>query len=137
MKPQRTTALYWTLTLIFAAFMLLAGIAEFLQNQEGQEIMRHLGYPLHVMRVIGLGKILGALAMLQTRFRTLKEWAYAGFTFNLLGACAARYAAHDGIVLIVSPLLFLAFMAFTYALWKKVARPAAERSPTLPLAVAA
>ncbi|UYZ57848.1 DoxX family protein [Hymenobacter latericus] len=119
MKAKATTALYYATTLLFSAFMLMAGIMELLQGPEGREIMRHLGYPEHVLLVLGAGKVLGALALVQNRYATLKEWAYAGFTFNFLGACAARAAAHDSTMLIVSPLLFLSFMGLSYLLWKK------------------
>lgn len=119
MKTTVLNLLYWVFTVPFAAFMLMAGIIELLQGPEGQEIMRHLGYPLHVLTVLGLGKTLGALALVQPWFRIPKEWAYAGFTFNLLGACVARAAAHDSTALIVSPLLFLAWMLASYVFWQK------------------
>jgi hypothetical protein len=128
MKPKTTTVLYWLVTGPFAAFMLMAGVVELLQGPEGREIMRHLGYPNHVLLVLGLGKTLGALALLQPWLRTLKEWAYAGFTFNFLGACVARYYGGDSTGLVVSPLLFLAFMAASYAMWKQRERQRAART---------
>jgi uncharacterized membrane protein len=131
MKPRTQTILYRSFTILFAAFMLFGGYSELSMRPEGQVIIRHLGYPLHVMVVLGVAKILGALALLQPWFRTAKEWAYAGFTFKLLGACAARAAAGDSTMLIVSPLLFLAWMLVSYVLWKtapapRVAEPARE-----------
>ena len=54
---------------------MLAGIVEVVQTEEGKELMRHLGFPMRVLRVIGIGKILGLLALLQTRFRAPREWA--------------------------------------------------------------
>ncbi|GAB3830509.1 DoxX family protein [Hymenobacter jeollabukensis] len=135
MEPKTATTLYWTLTLPFAAFMLFGGVSEVIHHPSGQEIMQHLGYPEHVLTVLGIGKLLGAVALVQPWFRTVKEWAYAGFTFNLLGACAARYAAHDGFWLVASPLLFLAFMLASCALWRRV-RPQQFGSGTAHVAVA-
>lgn len=126
MNPKTARILYWSFTLPFALFMTFGGISEIIHHPSGQEIMRHLGYPEHVLTVLGIGKLLGAVALVQPWFRTVKEWAYAGFTFNLLGACAARYAAHDGFWLVASPLLFLGFMLVSYALWRRVARLRAE-----------
>lgn len=126
MKPKTARILYWSFTLPFALFMIFGGISEVIHHPSGQEIMRHLGYPEHVLTVLGIGKLLGALALVQPWFRTIKEWAYAGFTFNLLGACVARYTAHDGFWLVVSPLLFLAFMLVSYALWRRVAQRRTE-----------
>lgn len=126
MHPKTTRILYWSFTLLFALFMVFGGISEVIHHPSGQEIMRHLGYPEHVLTVLGVGKLLGAVALVQPWFRTIKEWAYAGFTFNLLGAAVARYAVHDGFWLTVSPLLFLGFMLLSYALWRRAARAQAQ-----------
>ncbi|GAA4393738.1 DoxX family protein [Hymenobacter koreensis] len=132
MKSQPTTALYWITTLVFSAFMLMSGVTNFLETSESQEVMKQLGYPMHVLRVIGLGKTLGALALLQTRFRTLKEWAYAGFTFDLIGAAVAWGDTTGEAMAVVFPLLFLAFMAVNYLLWKKMERLRAYRAAGAP-----
>ena len=120
MKPKTLTTLYWTTTILFSLFMLMAGVTEAIQHESGLEIMKHLGYPSHVLIVIGIGKILAAIALLQNRFRTIKEWAYAGLTFNFIGAFAARLDANDSVGLIISPLLFMTGLFITYFLWKKV-----------------
>ncbi len=118
-RTKTLLTLYWAVTIIFALFLLMAGTVEAMRNPEGQEIMRHLGYPVHIMTIIGVGKVLAGVALLQPWFRTVKEWAYAGVTFNLLGACAARASAGDSTILILSPLIFLAVMLLSYYLWKK------------------
>jgi hypothetical protein len=120
--------LYWSVTGLFALLLLMAGVTETLRVSEGQAIMRHLGYPVHVLSVIGVGKVLAALALVQQRFDTLKEWAYAGVTFNLLGACVARASAGDSAGLVASPLIFLAVLFTSYFLWKKMPRQPASQA---------
>lgn len=139
MNPKTTRILYWSFTLPFAAFMLFGGISEVIHHPSGQEIMRHLGYPEHVLTVLGIGKLLGAVALVQPWLRTPKEWAYAGFTFNLLGACVARAAAQDGFWLVASPLLFLGFMLISYGLWRQLTRQQAHTAEphTAPVLAAA
>ncbi|MBD0259401.1 MAG: DoxX family protein [Cytophagales bacterium] len=122
MKPSTIHLLYRTITWLFAALLLMAGITEAIAHESGKEIMRHLGYPEHVLHVLGAGKILAAVALVQRRFPTLREWAYAGVTFNLLGAFVARAAAGDSAGLILSPLIFLAVMFGSYFLGKKAER---------------
>ncbi len=124
MKPKTIKILYWTVTGIFSLFLLMAGITEAMQHESGRQIMQHLGYPVHVMLIIGVGKILAGIALVQTRFKIIKEWAYAGITFNLLGAFAARANAGDSSGLILSPLIFLSVMFLSYYLWKKVEQAA-------------
>ncbi|GAB2963910.1 DoxX family protein [Hymenobacter coalescens] len=137
MKPQLTTALYWFITLLFAAFMLLGGLGNLLQTEDGLAIMRQLGYPPHSLLVIGSGKVLGALALVQTRFRTVKEWAYAGSTIDLVGAAAAWFSIGAGVALGLFPLFFLLPMIASYVLWKRMQphTPKAPRAdPALPVA---
>jgi hypothetical protein len=122
MKPNTIHLLYRTITWLFAALLLMAGITEAIAHESGKEIMRHLGYPEHVLHVLGAGKILAAVALVQRRFPTLREWAYAGVTFNLLGAFVARAAAGDSAGLVASPLIFLAVLFASYGLGKKAER---------------
>ena len=120
MKPKTIKIIYWAVTILFSLFMLFSGVSEIMQTEQAKEIMKHLGYPIYVNTIIGVAKILGALAILQWKFRTLKEWAYAGFAIDFIGAGASFYFAGDGILLALSPFIFLAVMVISYFLWKKV-----------------
>jgi DoxX-like family len=40
-----------------------------------------VGYPQQLRVLLGLAKLAGAIVLLLPRLPTLKEWAYAGFTF--------------------------------------------------------
>jgi hypothetical protein len=102
--------------------MLVDGVAGVLRVEGGKEVMRHLGYPMYALTIFGVAKILGALALSQNRFTTIKEWAYAGFAINFLGAAASRLLAGDQIGLVLAPLVVLTVMFGLYFLWKKVAQ---------------
>jgi len=119
MKPKTIRIWYWTITIIFALFMLMDGIGGITRQQAGQEVLKHLGYPMYALTIFGFAKILGVMAILQTKFYTVKEWAYAGFAFNFIGAAASRAFAGDSFGLIVAPIVVLAFMFVAYFLWKK------------------
>ena len=122
MKPKTIRIIYWILTFLFALFMLFSGVSELMQTEQAKEIMKHLGYPIYVNTIIGVAKILGALAILQWKYKTVKEWAYAGFAIDFIGAGASFYFAGDGLLTALSPLIFLAAMFLTYFLWKKIER---------------
>ena len=81
--------------------------------------MTHLGYPNYVSIILGVAKILGVVALLQPWFKTIKEWAYAGFAIDLIGATAS-FAAVDGVMAALSLLPFLIFFAIAYFLYRKV-----------------
>ena len=78
-----------------------------------------LGYPLYFFAILGIWKVLGAIAILVPGFPRLKEWAYAGIFFDLTGAaasCAAvggygAYAFH-----VIAPLILTGFTVASWAL---------------------
>jgi len=119
-KSKRTKILYWVLTGIFCLAMLMDGMAGLVREKTGQEIMRQLGYPVYVLTLFGTAKILGAIAILQTRYYTIKEWAYAGFTINFIGASASWAFIGKDAGFMLPPLVALGFLFLTYALWKRV-----------------
>ena len=60
--------------------------------------------------------------MLAPRLPRLKEWAYAGFAFDLSGAAVSHLVSADGIDKVVVPLFLLAIGLASWAL-----RPASRR----------
>jgi len=119
MKPKTMNILYWIVTLIFCAAMLMDGIAGLMRVEDGKEGLAHLGYPEYMMSIVGIAKVLGVLAILQTKFKVVKEWAYAGFTINFLGATLSHLFVGDATGMSLAPLVILAFMFVTYYLWKQ------------------
>lgn len=119
MKPKTLKLTYWTLTVIFALFMLGDGVAGFFDTSAGREAMEALGYPMYLSKIVGTAKILGALALLQTQWVTLKEWAYAGFTINFIGASASWALSGGPFLWAAFPWIFVTILFIDYALWKK------------------
>jgi hypothetical protein len=104
---------YWTLTIIFAGMMMLSGYFYLSKQPAIVQAIHQLGYPEYMLGILGTAKILGVVALLQTRFNTLKEWAYAGFTINLIGACWSHLALGQPVV---APAILLLILAGSYAL---------------------
>lgn len=128
MSTKTTKIVYWSLTGLFAAAMFMDAIGGITRAEAGKVVMHHLGYPEYVLSIFGIAKIFGVIAILQNRYQTIKEWAYAGFTFNFIGAAASRAYAGDGFALIIPPIIVLAFMLVVYFLGKKVAHAKEERT---------
>jgi len=83
------------------------------------EMITALGYPAYILKILGTAKVLGSLTILAGRFPRIKEWAYAGFTFNLLGAFASHTFHGDPIGHRIPPLVVLGLMMASYRYWKK------------------
>ena len=120
MKQKTIKITYWSVTIIFCLANLFSGFAELFPNQQGLDVMTKLGYPIYFLIILGVAKILGSLAVLQTKFKTIKEWAYAGFMIDYLSASLSWYFVGEGAFAISIPLVFIAVLFVSYFLWKKV-----------------
>jgi hypothetical protein len=83
---KRNKIIYWVATLWLALGMTSTGIVQLLNVQEEVNMITRLGYPVYFLTIIGVWKLLGVVAVLIPKFPLLKEWAYAGFFFNMSGA---------------------------------------------------
>ena len=83
---KKTKIIYWVLTGLFAFVMLGSAIPNILVNPMSVQGFKEMGYPVYLIPFLGWAKLLGVVAILVPGFRRLKEWAYAGLIFDLLGA---------------------------------------------------
>lgn len=83
---KKINIIYWIFTGIFAALMLFSAIPDALSTKDAVAFMTMLGYPKYFISFIGIVKILGVIAILLPIPPRLKEWAYAGLAFDLMGA---------------------------------------------------
>ena len=116
---------YWLATGLFCLAMGSGGTMNLLRAEVQRESMAALGYPEYLMTILGVAKVLGVIALLLPRTALLKEWAYAGFTFDLLGASASHAFAGDPIVETIIPLVVLSIAFVSYCL-----RPPQRRLPS-------
>ena len=79
-----------------------------------------LGYPLFLMKILGAAKILGGIAILSGKLPKMKEWAYAGFSFDFLGATASHILTGD-VTYALFPFVFFLLLIVSYTLWHKTA----------------
>jgi uncharacterized membrane protein YphA (DoxX/SURF4 family) len=129
--PNRSTKIfYWVFTLLFVLPMIGTAIPElFTASPSSLPILRHLGYPAYLAKIIGVAKLLGAVAILANSFPRLKEWAYAGFTFMYMGAIASHLFAGDKREPLL-PLGFLLVSSLSYFFWSKMVARALGPDPS-------
>lgn len=107
---------FWTFTGLFAGLMLLSAAMYLTGAPEIAAALSGLGYPPYILTILGAAKLIGAVALLQNRLPTLREWAYAGFTINLVGAFASHVLAGDALAEALKPAILLVPLAASYAL---------------------
>jgi len=116
---QRTKVLYWILTGLMAAFMLMASIPDVLQPPEVIAALAHLGYPAYLLPFLGTAKIVAVITILFPRFPRLKEWAYAGLVFDLIGAFYSHISIGDPFGVWIFPIIGLLLVSGSYFLHRK------------------
>lgn len=107
---KRNKIIYWISTIWLALGMLSTGTVQLFKVQAGAggvDIITHLGYPIYLLTLLGVWKILGVVAVLIPKFSLLKEWAYAGFFFAMSGAVFSHIASGDTMNEIFPSLLLL------------------------------
>lgn len=85
-NSKRNAIIFWVSTGLFCAFMLTSAIPNILSSPEWVAVFNQLGYPLYILPFLGVAKLLGVIGLLVPGFPRIKEWAYAGFFFDLVGA---------------------------------------------------
>lgn len=116
-KEKILKFLYWGLTALVALPMLLSAYLYLTGAPNIVAGFGKLGYPAYLIPVLGTAKLLGGIAILNQKFPKLKEWAYAGFTFNFIGAFLSHILAGDKDF--AGPLVFLVLNFSSYILWRK------------------
>ena len=113
--------IYWAVTGLLALSAVFAGVNYLWGSQQAVQAFAHLGYPQQLRVLLGIAKLLGGITLIVPGLLTLKEWAYAGFTFAWIAAVVAHYLAKDGAVAFF-PLILLALLFVSY-----LTRPASQR----------
>ena len=104
---KKTKIIYWVITILFGGFMLFSAIPDIMNKPEAIDFMNKLGYPPYFTPFIGVAKLLGVIAILVPGFPRIKEWAYAGLMFDLIGAAYSIYAT-SGISNAMPMFIFIA-----------------------------
>ena len=117
---------YWVTTLLFSAALAWSAVQYLIEAPRMQATMiDHLGYPAYFPKILAAFKLAGVIALLVPLSglpygRELKEWTYAGFTFDLIGACASHSSVGDSFAISAVPLAFLVLLTASYLSWKHI-----------------
>ena len=92
-SSRRYIIAYWVTTALVVFELALGGAWDVLRVPQVRGLIERLGYPQYFLVILGIWKLLGAVALVVPRFPRLKEWAYAGVLFDLTGAVASLLAS--------------------------------------------
>jgi hypothetical protein len=117
---KKTKITYWTITGLFAAFMIMTSIPDILVVPDAVTFMTHLGYPKYLIPFLGAAKLLGVVAILIPGFPRVKEWAYAGLFIDLAGATYSQLATAGPVAPVSFMLLPILLGALSYMFYHKI-----------------
>src|SRR5262245_19944653 len=115
----------WIVTGLMAALLLLSAVPDVLRIEGALLVFKHLGYPPYLLVFLGTAKILGVVAVLVPGFPRLKEWAFAGLTFDVSGALYSHLSVGDPPSVWAPAFLALALVLSSYVAYR------IRRSPAL------
>ena len=108
----------WAVTGLMAALMLLSAVPDVLRSPGALAVFRHLGYPPYLLVFLGTAKMLGVAAVLMPGVPRLKEWAFAGLTFDLTGALYSHLSVGDPASAWMPAAIGMVLMAASYVVYR-------------------
>ena len=106
--------IYWIATGLVAFGMTGSGISGLLQVEGMVAIITKLGYPTYLLYILGIWKILAAIAIIVPKYPLIKEWAYAGLFFVMTGATISHILNGDTFMDILPSLMQTIFIATSW-----------------------
>ena len=121
MKPKTINILYWVFTLLFVALMMFASYSSIVINKDAIGLIHdYLGFPIYFIPFTGYAKLFGCIAILIPGLKTIKEWAYAGLFFDLIGVVYSSISVAKTVdPMMLTLLLWFGMGILSYFFWKK------------------
>ncbi len=123
-KMKRNKIIFWVATVIIVLWEGIMPLSTLLMAPEFTTAgTKPLGYPDYFAYALIVCKVLGAIAIAYPKTPArLKEWAYAGLTFNLVFAFISHACVDKNIAYMLMPLVVLAILAVSYIYNNKIQR---------------
>jgi len=119
MNKTTINVIYWISTALILGMMLFSAASSFMTNPDAAKMLAAIGYRPYVLHLLAVAKVLGIIAILTPGFPRLKEWAYAGFMFDLIGATWSFYASDFAFKDWAFMLVLIAVLACSYIFYHK------------------
>jgi uncharacterized membrane protein YphA (DoxX/SURF4 family) len=114
--------IFWVVTAVLVLWEGVMPLSTVLFTPEYVTVgTRPLGYPDYFAYALIYCKVLGVIAIALPKIQgKLKEWAYAGLTFNLIFAFISHACVDQNIVYMLLPLVVLALLVVSYRYNRKI-----------------
>jgi hypothetical protein len=121
MKSEKSTkTLYYIAISLFSALFIGSAVLTVADREGSYAIFRHLEFPEWLLYPLTFAKLLGLAAILKSPYRGLKDFAFAGFLYDLLLAFGGHLAQKEIDVLL--PIFGIVLWIFAFVMDRKYYR---------------
>ena len=119
---KKNQIIFWAATIFIALLEGVMPLGTMIFTPEYMTLgTKPLGYPDYFAYVLVVCKVLGVIAITYPKTPVkLREWAYAGLTFNLIFAFISHAYVDKNISFMLMPLAALAILATSYIYKNKI-----------------
>jgi uncharacterized membrane protein len=118
MHDFKSNLTYWIPTILIALNWTFGGVSALLRTESSIEVFSHLGYPEYFSVMLGTAQLAGVVAILAPVPRALREWAYAGLTFDVIAAIISLLAIGTPAWQVSIPVVALVLVLTSYFAWR-------------------
>lgn len=111
---KKINILYWVFNILLIPTFGIGSVVALFGSPAQEELLAQLGYPSYFLVLISISKILALLAIFFLKNSRIKEWAYAGLTFDVIAAIYSLLATFGDPTMIIIPILALCFVWGSY-----------------------
>lgn len=120
-RNKKLKITYWIVLLLFSFGMLSSSIPGILKSPSAIEYFCNvLKLPEYLLVFISVAKIIGLIPLYIPGYPRLKEWVYAGFAYDLIGAWYCSYRALNSLTATAPLLIFILFLFVLYYLHHRI-----------------
>lgn len=111
---KKLKILYWTFTGLLIAGLATGSLFELFGHPGAVKSFTMLGYPEYLAPFMGAARLLGLFAIVYPGYPRVREWAYAGLTFDIVGAMYSLLATGHSATDLIFPFITLLVLAGSY-----------------------
>jgi len=119
---RQIVAVYYCAIGIMGIFFFISGFLEITKNPATYPKTLRMGYPPYFISTLGFAKIIGVITLWLPYFKRLKEWVFAGFTFDVIFAFISGLQINSPADYVKAAVSFILIM-LVYALFRVVSSP--------------
>lgn len=120
---KKNKIVYWIITALFLLMMLFSSLSSLLSHEQAVAFFSSIRLPAYLIPFLSVAKLLGVIAILIPGYPRIKEWAYAGLIYDLIGAAWSVYSVSKSVADAAVMLIFIVLGFVSYFLYHKHIAP--------------